>query len=82
LHWKSGRKEKKLRQTNLFYKRVMNNFSNPTKEFFLPAGTIGYDADLDFEKLKTIPRQRITARIASIEAEIQSLEKEIGGVSE
>jgi hypothetical protein len=59
LHWKSGRKEKKLRQTNLFYKRVMNNFPNPTKEFFLPAGTIGYDADLDLEKLKTIPTQRI-----------------------
>ncbi len=58
----------------------MNNFPNPTKEFFLPAGTIGYDADLDFEKLKTIPRQRITARIAGIEAEIQSLEKKLEGL--
>ncbi len=60
----------------------MNNFPNPTKEFFLPAGTIGYDADLDLEKLKTIPTQRITARIAGIETEIQALEKEIGEVSE
>ena len=79
---KRQEREKKLLQTSLLCKGLQNDYPNPTKELLLHVATIGYDAELDFEKLQTIPKQRITARIAGIEAEIQALEKEIGGVSE
>lgn len=79
---KRQEREKKLLQTSLLCKSLVNDYPNPTKKLILHADSIGYDAELDFEKLQTIPKQRITARIAGIEAEIQALEKEIGGVSE
>jgi hypothetical protein len=63
-------------------KSLLNDYPNPTKQLILHAESIGYDAELDLEKLQTIPIQRITARIAGIEAEIQALEKEMRGVAE
>jgi hypothetical protein len=74
---KRQEREKKLLQTNLLCKSLVNDYPNPTKKLLLHAGTIGYDAELDLEKLQTIPTQRIAARIAGIEAEIEALEKNI-----
>ena len=79
---KRQEREKKLLQTSLLCKSLINDYPNPTKKLLLHAGTIGYDAELDLEKLQSIPIQRITARIAGIEAEIRALEKEIGSASE
>jgi len=79
---KRQEREKKLLQTRLLCKSLVNDYPNPTKKLLLHAGTIGYDSELDLEKLQTIPTQRMIARIAGIDAEIQALEKEIGGVSE
>jgi hypothetical protein len=75
LNWKSGREEKKILQTSLLCKSLVNDYPNPTKKLLLHTGTIGYDAELDLEKLQTIPTQQMVARKAGINAEIQALEK-------
>jgi len=79
---KRQEREKKLLQTSLLCKCLVNDYPNPTRKLILNAGSIGYNSELDFEKLQTNPTQRMIARIAGIEAEIQALEKEIGGDSD
>lgn len=70
-------KEKNLYQTGLLCKTIQARYSDISEGLQKRVDSMGYDADLALETIRTEPILRLKARIKGIEAEIQTLEEGI-----
>jgi transcriptional regulator with XRE-family HTH domain len=70
-------KEKNLYQTGLFCKGIQAQYPAISEGLLKTVDSLGYNADLALETIRTEPILRLKARIKGIEAEIQTLEEGI-----